>query len=109
MGRVRSDMGEKAPSFDTAPKLHASGTDGPLHHMRRNLAIACIALALLWVEPFPLWSRLMGWPSTTDLTKILSTAPMVFRATVAHVSVREDMHRIPWLAVARLHVDRWYR
>ena len=48
-------------------------------------------------------------PETADLTRLLSMAPVVFRATAVHVSHKGDKYRLPRLAVARLRVDRWYR
>jgi hypothetical protein len=75
---------------------------------RRGAAIVSISLALLWLAPSKLWSRLEVPPATVDLTPFTSTAPRIFRAVVRDVSAMQS-HRRVFSAVVRLQVQRWYR
>jgi hypothetical protein len=82
---------------------------GLLQHFKRHgAAIPIISLALLWLVPSKLWSRIEQPPPTIDLTRFISTAPAIFRGVVLDVAVTPGK-QLPFTAVARLRVERWYR
>lgn len=74
----------------------------------RRAAILFVSLALLCVAPAKLWSRIEVPPYAVDLATFVSSAPVIFRATVLDVS---DVAKEPdgFTTVAHLRVDRWYR
>jgi hypothetical protein len=78
----------------------------PLRNGLRRFA-AMVGLSVWW-SPMTLHSRIESPPSTVDLTRFVSEAPIIFRGVVLNVSVTEG-RQLPLAAVAQLRVQRWYR
>jgi HEAT repeats len=74
---------------------------------RHFVTAASIILASCFGSPTKLTARIVGPPSTIDLTQLVATAPIIFRGSV--VSVSDAWGQINLQAIAQLQVDRWYR
>lgn len=82
---------------------------GSLQRIKRHFAsVTTVLLALLWLVPSELLARLEQPPATLDLTNFISKAPTIVRGVVLDVSVVQG-NTLPFVAVARLQVERWYR
>jgi hypothetical protein len=66
-----------------------------------------IFLALLALVPSVMSARIAPWPETIELPDMLSTAPVILRGEVRHVSV--SRHGDPLPVVVQFRVERWYR
>jgi len=76
---------------------------------RLGAATTIVSLVILWLISVKLWSRMAWPPSTIDLIPLTaSTVPAIFRGVVLDVSI-EQGNVLPYRAVARLRVERWYR
>ena len=70
--------------------------------LRRFAAIIGISV---WWLPITLHSRLEQPPSTVDLTRLVSEAPIIFIGVVLNVSVMQG-RQLPLAAVGQLRVQR---
>ena len=66
-----------------------------------------ISLAVVLLIPSVLPARIVPLPQAIELPNMVSTAPVILRGVVRHISVMRHRDSLP--VVVRLRVERWYR